>query len=167
MVIMVDIIVPHQRVIWALRWPCRLNGESLLCQAPRSTFLLYLNPASVLSSTTRITHVQRPRGRGYRHTGRLFDAMCLLYRWSLQRIRCDSFGLSPTPKGFRRQATTAMFRCHHLSHPGYCLRDLLQKNGVRGGCCLKAGEITGPSDVPEYSGMGAPLDRGDGNGDWD
>jgi hypothetical protein len=170
MVIAIDIIVSHRRVIWALQWPCRLNGESLLCQAPQLNSLLHLNPASVLSSITRIIRVQRPGGRGYRHPDRFFDAMSLLYRWSLQRIRCalsDPFGLSPTPKGFRRQATTMVFRCHHLSHPGYLLRGLLQKDGVRGGCCSKVGEIAGLNDVTEWSGMGAPLDRGDGNGDWD
>lgn len=96
--------------------------------------------------------------------------MNLVCRWSLQRIRwalSDSFGLYPTPKGFRRQAMMGAFRCHRLSHSCYLLLDPLRKGGVRGDCCSKVEEIAGLNDVPEWSGMGALLDRGDGNGDWD
>jgi hypothetical protein len=149
----------HRRVIWRLQWRSPLNGESLLCQAPQLTSLLYLNPASVLSSITRIIRVQRPGRRGYRRPDRFFDTMSLLYRWSLQRIYCalsDPLGLSPTPKDLRRRAMTTVFRCHHLLHPGYLLRVLLQKDGVTGGCCSKVGEISGLNGVPGWSGMGAP-----------
>ena len=136
-----DRFSPHRRVIFVLKWPCRLIGGNRFGRFPQLRYLL-LPPGKdlipVSSSIARISPARHPRGRDCRHPGWSLVVMInLLYRWSPQTMRCapfDSFGgACPIPKDFRRQASLTGIQCHHLLRPGNLLRGLVQES------CLRAG----------------------------
>lgn len=132
---------PHRRVIFVLKWPCRLIGGNRFGRFPQLRYLLFprgKNSIPVSSSIDRISPARHPRGRDYRHPGWFLVVMIrLLYWWSPQTTRCapfDSFGgASPIPKDFRRQASPTGIQCRHPLRPGTLLRGLVQES------CLRAG----------------------------
>ena len=136
----IDRFSPHLRVIFVLKWPCRLIGGNRFGRFPQLIYLLFplgKNPIPASSSKARISPARHPRGRDYRHPGWFLVMISLLYRWSPQTMRCAPFGsfggAGPIPKDFRRQASPTGIRCRHPLRPGYLLRGLVQESRLRAG----------------------------------